>query len=60
MKLASQGVFADGHVNEYLGTLRRAWPAARDRQDLDEHGFWFFSDAPFGWVWISPEGGSWS
>ncbi|HHA2820208.1 DUF596 domain-containing protein [Stenotrophomonas maltophilia] len=60
LKLASQGVFADGDVDGQLGALRRAWPAARDQADLDEHGFWFLSDAPFGLVWMSPEGDVWS
>ncbi|MBH1540571.1 DUF596 domain-containing protein [Stenotrophomonas maltophilia] len=38
LKLASQGVFADGDVDEQLGALRRAWPAARDQADLMSTG----------------------
>ncbi|EVT71733.1 hypothetical protein X548_04535 [Stenotrophomonas maltophilia 5BA-I-2] len=60
LKLASDGIFAVGDIDQQLGVLRRAWPAAREEADLDEDGFWFLSDAPFGLVWTSPEGDVWT
>lgn len=60
VKLAAQGVFADGDVDTQLGVLRRAWPAVREQADLDEYGFWFLADAPFGLVWMTPEGDVWT
>ncbi|ENE2729269.1 TPA: DUF596 domain-containing protein [Stenotrophomonas maltophilia] len=60
LKLASDGVFADGDIDAQLGVLRHAWPAARDQEDLDEDGLWFLTDAPFGLVWITPEGDVWT
>lgn len=56
LKLAADGVFADGNVDEQLDVPRRAWPTRRDRVDLDEDSIWFLSDASFGLVWISPVG----
>lgn len=60
LKLACNGVFAVGRTAEQLDVLRRAWPARRDQADLDEEGIWFLSDAPFGLVWMSPEGEVWT
>ncbi|PJL57991.1 hypothetical protein B9Y82_04300 [Stenotrophomonas maltophilia] len=60
LKLASDGVFADGDIDAQLGVLRRAWPSTRDQEDLDEDGLWFLTDAPFGLVWIAPEGDVWT
>ncbi|WP_414492066.1 DUF596 domain-containing protein [Stenotrophomonas maltophilia] len=60
LKLASDGVFADGDIVAQLDVLRHAWPATRDQEDLDEDGFWFLTDAPFGLVWTAPEGDVWT
>ena len=60
LKLASQGVLADGDIDAQLGALRRAWPAVRDQADLDEYGFWLLSDAPYGLVWMTFEGDIWT
>lgn len=56
-KFALRGVFALGDINQQLGALRLAWPSAREEAGLDDHGFWFLSDAPFGLVWNSSERG---
>jgi len=59
VRLASDGVFLTGTVEEQLQQLAEAWPQpdSDDELDgLDETGFWFLVKAPAGLVWITPEG----
>jgi len=59
VRLASDGVFLTGTVEEQLQQLAEAWPqpdSDDELDDLDETGFWFQVKAPAGLVWITPEG----
>jgi len=59
VRLACNGVYLTGTVEEQLQCLKDAWPQADsddELDDLDETGFWFLAKAPAGLVWITPEG----
>ncbi|MFK8260350.1 DUF596 domain-containing protein [Erwinia sp. AnSW2-5] len=59
VRLASDGVFLSGTLQEQLQQLENAWPqpdSDDELDDLDETGFWFLVNAPAGLVWITPEG----
>lgn len=59
VRLASDGVFLTGTVEEQLQQIDDAWPqpdSDDELDDLDETGLWFLAKAPAGLVWITPEG----
>lgn len=58
-RLASDGVFLTGTVEEQLQQLAEAWPQpdSEDELDaLDETGLWFLARAPAGLVWTMTDG----
>ncbi|MTD27494.1 DUF596 domain-containing protein [Erwinia sorbitola] len=58
-RLACDGVYLSGTVEQQLEQLAAAWPqpgSDDELDDLDETGFWFLAKAPAGLVWITPEG----
>lgn len=55
MRLALDGVFLGGSIDEQLAQLKEAWPSA-DSGSEDEMYFWFLAEAPAGVVWIDPDG----
>lgn len=55
MRLALNGAFLTGSIDEQLALLQRVWPSA-DSGGEDEMYFWFLADAPAGVVWIDPDG----
>lgn len=58
-RLARDGVFLPGTLEEQLQQLAEAWPqpdSADELDDLDETGLWFLVKAPAGLVWTMPDG----
>lgn len=55
LKLATNGIFLNGTVDEQLEVLRDAWPSS-SVEDEDEMDFWFLAEAPAGVVWIAEDG----
>ncbi|AIO39721.1 hypothetical protein DM40_4712 [Burkholderia cenocepacia] len=56
VKLARNGVFLTGDVDEQLNRLRNVWPENPSEDDLDGFGMWFLTEAPAGIVWINVDG----
>lgn len=59
VRLACDGAYLTGTVEEQLQRLNQAWPqpdSDDELDDLDETGCWFLAKAPAGLVWITPEG----
>lgn len=58
-RLARDGVFLPGTVEEQLQQLESTWPqpdSDDELDDLDETGLWFLVKAPAGLVWTMPDG----
>ncbi|WP_334043429.1 DUF596 domain-containing protein [Burkholderia ambifaria] len=56
LKLASNGAFLGGDIDEQINLLRDAWPENPGEDDLDGFGMWFLAEAPAGVVWINVDG----
>lgn len=59
IKLAENGMFLSGSINEQLEMLQTAWPpypSDDEYDDLDEFGMWFLAKAPAGVVWLTSDG----
>lgn len=59
IRLACNGAFLAGTLEEQLQHLNDVWPqpgSDDELDDLDETGLWFLAKAPAGLVWITPEG----
>lgn len=59
IKLATNGAFLDGSVEQQIQILQAAWPTSPyegEDNDLDEYGMWFLVKAPAGVVWLTPDG----
>lgn len=59
IRLAGNGHFLTGSVEEQLQRLADAWPSPDsddESDDVDDTGLWFLAKAPAGLVWITPEG----
>ncbi|WP_218278094.1 DUF596 domain-containing protein [Pseudomonas sp. OV226] len=56
LKLALNGEYLSGSVNEQIEIIKLAWPICPEEDDLDGFGFWFLTTAPAGVVWLTPEG----
>lgn len=59
IKLAENGVFVSGTVEQQIQLLQAAWPLSPSEDeddDLDEYGMWFLVKAPAGIVWLTPDG----
>lgn len=59
IKLAVNGVFLSGTVEQQVQIVQAAWPpypCEDEDDDLDEYGMWFLVKAPAGVVWLSPDG----
>ncbi|PVZ84723.1 hypothetical protein C9426_22340 [Serratia sp. S1B] len=59
IKLATNGVFLSGTVEQQIQILQSAWPpypSKDEDDDLDEYGMWFLVKAPAGIVWLTPDG----
>lgn len=58
IKLAENGIFLSGTVEQQIQVLQAAWPPyPYEDDDLDEYGMWFLVKAPAGVVWLTPDGG---
>ncbi|AIR62542.1 DUF596 domain-containing protein [Klebsiella sp. Ap-873] len=59
IKLAVNGVFLSGSVEQQVLMIQAAWPpypCEEEDDDLDEYGMWFLVKAPAGVVWLSSDG----
>lgn len=56
LKLARDGVYLVGNVQDQLNVLKAAWPDSPGEDDLDGFGLWFLTEAPAGVVWIDSQG----
>ena len=56
VKLASNGVFLTGDIDEQLNRLKESWPENPSEDDLDGFGMWFLAEAPAGIVWVNVDG----
>ncbi|MDH2924998.1 hypothetical protein EV693_102227 [Nicoletella semolina] len=58
LKLASQGKFLEGSIENQLDILRQAWPKEYDDNipQKDIHHLWWSLIAPAGAVWIWEDG----
>ena len=59
IKLAANGCYLSGSIEQQIEGLQAAWPAYPSHEeddDLDEYGMWFLVKAPSGVVWSTPEG----
>lgn len=59
VRLACDGTWLTGTVEEQLKCLNEAWPqpdSDDELDDLDDTGFWFLAKAPAGLVWITADG----
>lgn len=59
IKLATNGIFLSGTVEQQMKILQAAWPlypSENEDDDLDEYGMWFLVKAPAGVVWLTPDG----
>ena len=58
LRLASQGSFLNGSIDQQLKTFRDVWPEDYDEnveaKDIDN--MWWYLFAPAGAVWIYPDG----
>ncbi|EQB0428997.1 DUF596 domain-containing protein [Pseudomonas aeruginosa] len=56
IKLAHDGLFLVGTIQDQLNVLKDAWPEYPGEDDLDGFGLWFVTEAPAGVVWIDSDG----
>lgn len=56
VRLADDGRFLVGTIQDQLNLLKEAWPAEPGDDDLDGFGLWFITVAPAGVVWIDSDG----
>lgn len=59
IKLAANGIFFSGTVEQQIQILQAAWPlypTENEDDDLDEYGMWFLVKAPAGVVWLTSDG----
>jgi hypothetical protein len=59
IKLAANGRYLSGSIEEQIDELQAAWPpypSHKEDDDLDGNGMWFLVKAPSGVVWLTPEG----
>ena len=56
VRLAKDGLFLVGTIQDQLDVLKKAWPDKPDEDDLDGFGLWFITEAPAGIVWIDVDG----
>lgn len=56
IRLAYDGVFLVGTIQDQLDVLKEAWPEEAGEDDLDGFGLWFITEAPAGVVWIDSDG----
>lgn len=59
VRLACDGTWLTGTVEEQLKCLNVAWPqpdSDDELDNLDDTGFWFLAKAPAGLVWITADG----
>jgi hypothetical protein len=59
IKLAANGTFWSGTIEEQLEILQTAWPqypSDDEDDDLDDYGMWFLVKAPAGVVWLTSDG----
>ncbi|MDH2925003.1 hypothetical protein EV693_102231 [Nicoletella semolina] len=58
LKLASQGKFLEGTIEEQIDLFRKAWPEEYDDNDpeKDIDHLWWLIGAPAGAVWIWEDG----
>lgn len=55
IRLALDGAYIEGDIDQQLQVLRRAWPDSKDELEADM-GLWFLVGAPAGIVWIAQDG----
>lgn len=55
IRLALDGDYIEGDVDDQLQVLRRAWPNSKDELEADMC-LWFLVNAPAGIVWITRDG----
>lgn len=56
VKLALDGKFLTGGIDEQIDLIKLAWPACPRDDDLDGVGLWFLTTAPAGVVWVTTDG----
>lgn len=56
VRLAHDGLFLVGTIQDQLNVLKEAWPKEPGEDDLDGFGLWFITEAPAGVVWIDSDG----
>lgn len=56
LKLASDGKYLSGSVDEQITIIALAWPVHPEEDELDGFGFWFLTAAPVGVVWFTSAG----
>ncbi|MGY4523818.1 DUF596 domain-containing protein [Pseudomonas sp. TE21394] len=56
IRLAHDGLFLVGAIQNQLDVLKEAWPEEPGEDDLDGFGLWFITEAPAGVVWIDSDG----
>lgn len=59
IKLASNGVFLSGTIEEQIQSIKDIWPpypSDDEDDDLDDIGMWFYVRLTCGIVWITSEG----
>lgn len=56
IRLAHDGLFLVGTIQDQLDVLKEAWPEEPGEDDLDGFGLWFITEAPAGVVWIDSDG----
>lgn len=56
VRLAYDGLFLAGTIQDQLNLLKDAWPEEPGEDDLDGFGLWFITEAPAGVVWIDSDG----
>lgn len=56
IRLAHDGLFLNGTIQDQLEVLKDAWPKEPDEDALDGFGLWFITEAPVGVVWIDSDG----
>lgn len=55
IRLAIDGIYLGGSVDDQLGVLRKAWPSPSVDEE-EEMYLWFLAEAPAGVVWIADDG----
>ncbi|WP_369878871.1 DUF596 domain-containing protein [Erwinia sp. B116] len=59
IKLAAEGVFLPGSVEQQITLIQQAWPpypSVDEDDELDHVGMWFLAKSPAGVVWLTPDG----